>query len=206
MSPLLVRARDVVAEVSRRYVPAANRWLTVGAVAAVALGLVLIWPRGAGEGVEARLAMATPAPDLVQPTILVHVSGQVVRPGVLELAVDSRVGDAIAAAGGLLVSADIEAINLAARVSDGARLHVPEPGEEPRWSGPAQAVGAARVDVNVAPQSELEALPGIGPALAAAVVAHREDHGRFRSVDQLVEVPGIGPAKLEVLRDLVSTG
>lgn len=153
-------------------------------------------------------------------SVVVHVAGAVVAPGVYRLDSGSRVDDAIVLAGGALAEADTDAINLAAPLVDGARVYVPVAGEEvlpppspspsvlssplPGASG-AGPGGSAIIDVNVATAAELEALPGVGPATAAAIVTERERNGPFRDVDDLDRVPGIGPAKLGALRDLVTT-
>lgn len=146
----------------------------------------------------------------VDRVVLVHVAGAVVEPGVYQLVGDARVRDALVAAGGPTDTADWNALNLAAAVTDGTKIHVPSVGEElpPPWSSPPVGPGpgpAVPVDVNVAGVAELESLPGIGPATAAAIVTERERNGPFVGVDDLDRVPGIGPSKLEALRDLVTT-
>lgn len=182
----------------------------VPAVAGLAVVLVasvawLVVRADDGVDVEAVLARAQPAPDLVSPTVLVHVSGEVGRPGVYELPVDSRIGDAVDAAGGALPSADLDRLNLAAPLNDGARVQVPRPGQDPVpiESGPEDPA-AGPVNLNDADAAQLETLPGIGPALAEALMDHREEHGPFRTPEELLDVPGIGPAKLDALRDLVA--
>ena len=151
-------------------------------------------------------ASTTTAPS----ALVVHVAGSVMAPGVHELPAGARVVDAIEAAGGLAPNADGARINLAAPLVDGARVYVPKVGEEP----PPVAVGevggdpssgtAGPVNLNNADAAALEALPGVGPATAAAILEHREKVGAFTSVDQLLDVPGIGEAKLDALRDLVT--
>ncbi|WP_342664167.1 ComEA family DNA-binding protein [Actinomyces dentalis] len=150
--------------------------------------------------------------------IVVHVVGAVVSPGVVVLADGARVADAIAAAGGAASDADTEQLNLARVLDDGEQVRVPHAGEQlaapdpgpspPGASGGGAAAGSSGgstpgggvVNINTAGVSELEALPGIGPALAARIVEYRDGHGPFASVDDLTDVPGIGPAKLEALR------
>ena len=150
--------------------------------------------------------------------IVVHVVGAVVSPGVVVLADGARVADAIAAAGGAASDADTEQLNLARVLGDGEQVRVPHAGEQlvapdpgPSPPGGASGGGAAGasggstpgggvVNINTAGAAELEALPGIGPALAARIVEYRDGHGPFASVDDLTDVPGIGPAKLEALR------
>ncbi len=163
------------------------------------------------SGVTATAAVTTSTAPAV---VVVHVTGAVAVPGVYRLPSASRVGDAIAAAGGATPEAAADALNLAAPVLDGDRIEVPTGGELTVPSFTTLPVGqlhvvsasvpAGPLDVNVATVDELEALPGIGPATAAAIVAYRTEHGPFGAVDELEEVPGIGPAKLAGLRDLVT--
>ena len=144
------------------------------------------------------------------PVLVVHVAGAVAVAGVYELPGGSRVEGAIAAAGGVGPDADADALNLAAPLVDGSRVYVPRVGEEvpvavAGATGPNENQVAAVVDVNRAPVDDLDSLPGVGPATAAAIVAERESNGPFAGVDDLDRVPGIGPAKIEALRDLVTT-
>jgi competence protein ComEA len=140
--------------------------------------------------------------------LVVQVAGAVVRPAVYRVANGSRVGDVLARAGGPTADADASALNLAARVVDGERVYVPRVGEvvvtvaSPADSGVAPSP-AAPVDLNSAGVDQLETLPGIGPATARAIVDQRARNGPFRSVDDLLDVRGIGPAKLDAIRDLV---
>ncbi len=161
------------------------------------------------------------------PAVVVHVVGQVTQPGVVELASGARVADAITAAGGAGPDADLSALNLARLLVDGEQVVVPRPGEGPPAgdgagagagggsgagadgavagggaAGPASQSGGL-LDLNAADVAALDALPGIGPVLAARIVGWRAEHGRFTSVDELEQVPGIGPAVLSGLRDLV---
>lgn len=144
--------------------------------------------------------------------VVVHVAGAVVSPGVVRLTPGTRVADALAAAGGVRSNADMDRVNLAAPLNDGGRIYVPAVGQEavPQpvgldGSGDASAVPgrSGPVDLNSATVEQLETLPGVGPSTAAAIVAHRESNGPFSSIEELDEVRGIGPARLEQLRDLV---
>ena len=156
---------------------------------------------------------AAPAPgtdtSATDATIAVHAAGAVVHPGLYVLPGGSRVADVVAAAGGPLPEADLDQVNLATKVADGDRVHVPRRGEVVAARGPGPPGGASStskaptVDLNSATAEQLEELPGIGPALAKTIVDHRTRHGRFRAVDDLLDVRGIGPAKLDGLRDLV---
>ncbi len=157
---------------------------------------------------------APPGTDAVEPAeVVVHVAGAVERPGVVVLGRGSRIGDAVEAAGGPTAEADVHQLNLAAPLSDGLQIRVPTHGETVPATGtpapvPAEVAGtdgsAEVINVNTAPEADLERLPGIGPALAAAIVEWRENNGPFTTVDDLLAVPGIGPAKLDGLIDQVA--
>ena len=140
---------------------------------------------------------------------VVHVAGQVARPGIVRLASGSRVVDAVEAAGGPLPDADLAAVNLARPVVDGEQVYVPKPGEAaPAAPGVAAGGGAAvdgaPIDLNTADASALDSLPGVGPVLAERIIAWRTEHGRFTSVDELGEVSGIGEKLLGQIRDRVT--
>ncbi len=137
-------------------------------------------------------------------TITVHVGGWVALPGLVDLAADARVAEAIAAAGGALPGALMEAINLAEPARDGMQIIVPGP---ETTSGGGESGGLPsndrRVHLNQATAAELDDLPGIGPVIAERIVAHRTENGPFTAVEDLLDVPGIGESKLASLRDLV---
>jgi competence protein ComEA len=192
----------------------------LGGAAAVLLALAGAWwlLRPPPDPPEASLPFASttlavgPSPTAasVPATVVVHVAGAVAAPGVYELATGSRVADALDAAGGPTGTADGARLNLAAPVSDGERVYVLAVGEQqvPVARGAEPSTGdptaASPVDVNTADSAALETLPGIGPATASAILEHRSRVGRFTSVEQLLDVPGIGEAKLAALRDLVT--
>jgi len=160
-----------------------------------------------GQTVE--VAVATPAEGgslVVTPEVVVlHVHGAVVEPGIVELPLGSRVVDAIAAARGPSDDADLGAVNLARVVADGEQLYVPRIGEVPPPSAGGGGTDAqGRVNLNTADASALETLAGVGPALAARIIAWREQNGPFRSVDELIAVSGIGAKILDGLRDQVT--
>lgn len=158
--------------------------------------------------------------------LVVHVVGQVRKPGVVRLPAGSRVNDAVAAAGGALDAADLTRVNLARVLVDGEQLFVPRPGEElpaevaaaPAGGGRAGQAGegadvtgagaaagqGAPLNLNTATSAQLQELPGVGPVLAGRILQWREENGRFSSVDELGEVSGIGPKVLERLRPLVT--
>lgn len=180
-------------------------------VAGVALTLVL-----AGLGIAVFVTAVTPrgsttvlAPDdvatqaPVAAVIYVHVLGQVADPGLYELPDGARAVDAVAAAGGFTEQADAGGVNLARFVSDGEQIVVPAIGEAPAGAAPGMT-GDGLVNLNTADAATLDTLPGIGPATAAKILSWREQHGRFESVDDLLDVGGIGEAKLDAIRDLVT--
>jgi competence protein ComEA len=138
--------------------------------------------------------------------VYVHVAGSVRAPGLYGLPVGARVADAIAAAGGARAKADLGAINLAQVVTDGLKIDVPRKGAEVAMTdGPSPGSSpGAMVSLNSADQAALEVIPGIGPVKAAAIVQYRTDNGAFSSLDELLEVSGIGPATLESIRPYVS--
>ena len=196
--------------------------LIAGAVAIVAVGAASWWlfraappPAEAGLPMAARPASSAGSTSTVPtssssagssppPTIVVHVSGQVGRPGVVSLDAGARVTDAIAAAGGPTADAEVDQLNLAMVLVDGSKVHVPAPGEMAVVAGSPSAAPSGPLDLNTATAAQLDELPGVGPATAAAIIAYRAEHGPFSSVDALGEVRGIGPAKLDALRSLVT--
>ena len=156
-------------------------------------------------------------------SLFVHVHGHVARPGLYEVPAGARVVDVVAAAGGFAPGADEAGVNLARPVVDGEQLRVPAVGEVVDGgggagatggggggggaggaSGSGAAAGGGLVDLNRADATGLQALPGVGPATSAAIIEWREGSGGFRSVDDLLEVPGIGEKTLETLRPLVT--
>lgn len=147
---------------------------------------------------------ATPTPE----ALIVHVAGWVRHPGVYELRVGDRVVDALQAAGGPRQGAYLDALNLAAPLSDGQQVLVPR--AVPGGAGPIGGTGPgppgapAKVNINTASPTELDTLPGVGEVIAQRIIDHRTEHGPFTSVDDLLDVSGIGEVTLEELRDLVT--
>ncbi|MGH8972188.1 MAG: helix-hairpin-helix domain-containing protein [Acidimicrobiia bacterium] len=189
-------------------------------VALVVLAAGLVWYRAGlsqrGADVAGALpppatpAVSVPASTTTTAVVVVHVAGAVVRPGLYRLAAGSRVADAIDLAGGPRPRADLDRLNLAARLVDGQRLAVSRRGEPPP-PGPVETLPAAAdtaapagpVDLNTAGMAELETLPGVGPATARRILEERTRRGGFRSVRDLLGVPGIGDRRFAELRDRV---
>lgn len=167
-------------------------------------------PAATAEPAAASVASASSEIEEEPDELLVHVAGAVRQPGIVILEPGSRIGDAVAAAGGPTPDADVHRLNLAAPVVDGLQVRVPVEGELVAPTGIAPEVDSdsdgrsSRVNVNTATETELEALPGIGPSLAAAIAEWRRVNGPFATVDDLLSVPGIGPAKLDGLADHVA--
>jgi competence protein ComEA len=201
----------------------------VGVAGAVVAGVVvlLLFRTPAGPPPQLTLPRAAEAVPGTGPEVAttvsatvstVHAAGAVAKPGVYAVPPGARVADVLAAAGGPLPEADLDRLNLAAKVGDGDRVTVPRKGDPatPDSSGGAAAPGGAGgapgagavaaagpVDLNTATLDQLDTLPGVGPATAQAIITYRTRNGRFRSVTELLEVPGIGPTKMEALRPLV---
>lgn len=184
-------------------------------------------PAPSAAPVSLATTSTTPMPTSTVPVdpapteLFVDVAGAVVAPGPVEVAGDGRVEDAIRAAGGPRDDADLERVARAAPLIDGQRVYVPTRGQtdipevvgdrppsvadaqDPAEGTPGDAA-TGPVDLNTADESELVTLPGVGPATAAAIIAHRSANGPFRAIDDLLDVKGIGPAKMETLRPHVS--
>ncbi|MGH2807081.1 MAG: ComEA family DNA-binding protein [Actinomycetota bacterium] len=187
----------------------------VGIVAGIAVVLVILslalWARGTPAAAVAPPATVSPTPSSgasVPPPgslIYVHVAGAVRNPGLYELPAGLRAADAIGAAGGATRGADLDAINLAEVLVDGIQLLVPTRGESASEPVPGSTPSAATpVDLNTADQTLLETIPGIGPVTATAILQHRDQIGGFQSIEELLDVDGIGPATLESLRPYVT--
>jgi competence protein ComEA len=205
--------------------PGRRHLIAYAAAAAVlvVLGLQLAGNQS-GRAPAPAISMAAPPPSsggararAPARSIWVDVAGAVRRPGLYQLARGSRVAAAIERAGGVRARAELAAVNQAAKLADGQQILVPERGAAPIAAAVAgaAATGAgaagvgrlggagARVSLGSATQAQLEQLDGIGPALAGRIVAYRDAHGGFRSVDELQEVAGIGDKRFQALRGSV---
>ncbi|WP_339228188.1 helix-hairpin-helix domain-containing protein [Oceanobacillus sp. FSL K6-2867] len=133
---------------------------------------------------------------------VVDIKGAIASPGVYEVSPDARVNDVILTAGGFTADADENQINLAQKVQDEMIIIVPEIGVEGAAGG-GTAESNGKIKVNTASQEEIEQLPGIGPAKAEAIIQHREEHGLFNSIEDLLNVSGIGQKTLENMQDAI---
>ncbi len=174
-------------------------WAWSGRPRAVAVG-----PSPSTAAVEPSDAPSVEPPAAPSPAavVVVHVVGRVARPGLVTLPAGSRVADAIAAAGGVTRPRAADSVNLARVLADGEQIAV---GADAVAAASTPTTGAVApiVDLNTADLAALDTLPGVGPVLAGRILAWRQAHGPFRSVDELGEVSGIGDAILGQLRPLV---
>jgi competence protein ComEA len=203
---------------------ATDRRVGIGLLVAVAAVAGFLWYRAGRAQASlapppvtrsARRTREVPTTTTTRPPVLVHVAGAVAHPGLVRLAAGDRVDDAVRAAGGPAPNADLDRLNLAAKVADGQRILVvlvgaPAGAEVAAPAGAATAPAAAGasstgpVNLNTATVEQLDRLPGIGPALAAAILRERERRGGFTDVGQLRDVRGIGEGRFADLKPLVT--
>ena len=199
-------------------------WLVVALIVLAVLAAFVLKSRSAtpriappAEAPEVAPAGVLSQSPVTQPTtsgttILVHVAGAVRRPGLYEMAVGARIADAIDVARGPKPTADLSALNLAEPLTDGQKIDVPRRGEEVEVAAPSAPLPSSGtspapgtvINLNTADQIALETIPGIGPVTAQAIIAYRTEIGSFESIDQLLDVSGIGPATLESMRPYVT--
>ena len=205
--------------------PPPTRWLLVvaGCVAAGAMAWLVLGqshepaevslPRADSTARSPAVGVPGDAPTTtISAGPVAHIAGAVNQPGIVHLEAGSRVADALTAAGGIRGDADLDRINLAAPVVDGERIYVLAVGQAGEPAAPAAATssssgaGATVVDLNSATLDQLDSLAGVGPATAKAIVDYRSQHGPFHRVEDLLDVRGIGDAKLESLRSSIRVG
>lgn len=175
--------------------------IVAAALAALAVGAAGWYATRGGDPPGAPAVVAVESPE--RGMIVVHVSGWVAVPGLVEIPEGGRVADAVAAAGGARPGAALDGMNLAAPVHDGEQVVVPGPADAATATTASGTAPDGRIRVNSATAAELDELPGVGPVLAERIVEHRDRNGPFATVEDLLDVPGIGERKLASLRDLV---
>ncbi|HEV7623100.1 MAG TPA: ComEA family DNA-binding protein [Amnibacterium sp.] len=197
----------ILADLLARAGAARRRLLIGGAVAlgviALVVAVALSATTASGGTVRVAVQPVRSSPVPTPSALLVQVSGAVRRPGLVAVPDGSRAVDAIAAAGGPTAAADESGVNLAARVVDGQQLVVPARRAAPP-AGPAASTAGGPVSLSAASADQLQTLPRIGPAMAARIIAWRGAHGPFHSVNDLLQVGGIGPKTLAGLQGLVT--
>ncbi|HCP24205.1 MAG: hypothetical protein FI717_04955 [SAR202 cluster bacterium] len=175
--------------------------LIAASLAAVLAAVALL----ARQDDNAPISITSPTSQAAPSQVRVFVNGAVASPGVYTLAPDSRITDALDAAGGATGEADLTGVNLALRLRDEAEYYFPKVGEAPpQGSVLGQGQTGGLIDLNLAPPELLETLPGIGPVLAGAIVTYREDVRPFQSIEEVQQVPKIGPVTYENIRTLVT--
>jgi competence protein ComEA len=167
------------------------------AVAVILIGARWIRSSGTGSAGGAELSFAAGAHEAEgSQDVVVHVAGAVRRPDVYRLPAGSRVTDAVRRAGGFARGASRDAINLAARLSDGQQVVVPGPGTAPAAAGGQ----TGPISLGSATAEQLDQVEGIGPVTAQKIIEFRDQHGGLSSINELDEVDGIGPATMQTLR------
>lgn len=153
--------------------------------------------------------------------IIVYVAGEVVNPGVYEMEQNDRIADVIEHAGGLKDEANIKNINLALVLEDGMKVYIPSAKEDENsiisngeldtndiissnTSKNTKNLNSSKVNINIATQAQLESLPGIGPSTANKIVTYRSEHGKFKSIEDIKSVSGIGDSKFAKIKDLIT--
>jgi competence protein ComEA len=182
-------------------------------IAGILIGLIVaavLWTLAGPPRGDAVILLPPPT----EVPIKVYVTGQVARPGLYNLSKDSRVQDAIDAAGGLTDQADVNGVNLAAKLQDGQQVDIPKIppelsiGTDTSGSSNGSSGGfiGTPININTATEAELETLPGIGPTLAQKIIDYRSAFGFFAKIEDLLNVPGIGPATYDTIKAYITVG
>jgi competence protein ComEA len=187
--------------------PTANRRLFLFVfVFAMTIGAILISLNSAKpyESASESVTIEETSSSIDEPSVFVHVVGEVEKPGIYIVATRARVFDAIVAAGGFTKSADQSTVNLAREVSDGEQVVVLAAGTQGSSVAAQSTTQAALISLNRGSQLELEALPGVGPTLAGRIVDWRTANGGFKKKEDLLKVSGIGSKLFDGMKDLVT--
>ncbi len=187
--------------------PTVNRRLFLFVfVFAMTIGAILISLNSAKpyESTSESVTIQEPSSSIEEPSVFVHVVGEVEKPGIYIVATRARVFDAIIAAGGFTKSADQSTVNLAREVSDGEQVVVMAAGAQSGSATAQTSAQTALISLNRASQLELEALPGVGPTLAGRMIDWRSVNGGFKKKEDLLKVSGIGNKMFDGMKDLVT--
>ena len=169
----------------------------------IALGSIVAYLRSRPREISVKESKGYSTVDKKR-MLTVHVAGAVAKPGLYKLTEGTRVADALAMAGGATPEGILDDLNLASRLKDGQKVLVPRSVGSPAPGTTQQEEGSALLNINTADESELDKLPGIGPSLAKRIVEYRRKNGQFSAVEELDNVDGIGPRKLEELKGQVT--
>lgn len=150
-------------------------------------------------------SIVPPKVEAESSVIMIHISGEVYHPGIYELIVGDRVVDAVNMAGGLTKQADVDKINLAKKISDEDKIYIPGIGEEVAFSAGMETntQESGKININTASETDLQSLPGIGEVIAGRIVEYRNTT-RFKSIEDILDVSGIGEAKFKSIKDFIS--
>lgn len=201
-----------------------QKLVLVAIIGVVVLGLALKLARNTQSRIHGDVVLTEPAQEESNGKVIFQIAGCVNKPDVFTVPKGTRVIEGIKMAGGPTADADLESLNLAAKIEDGSKIYIPSKSEKPDTTavmtmpvaGKSQSTsrssfsnklhnpGDGKVNINTADASELQRLPGVGPSTAQAILEYRSQIRRFNSVDQLDDVKGIGPKKLDKLRPFVS--
>jgi competence protein ComEA len=178
----------------------------VGIIGAFIVYSILKRPESTSPPLTITLQPRSSSTSTPQPTsIEVYVTGAINKPDVYALPIGSIVKDLIAAAGGVTAEADLEAINLAQRLTDQMHIHIPRKGEVAPTPHTESGVGTL-ININTADATQLDSLPGIGPATAQAIIEYRTSNGPFKKIEDIKNVPRIGDALFEKIKGLITVG
>lgn len=186
-------------------------WLVAGLLTGVIIGILIMTLNGrtlpAPIFISPAAPLATTAPTVTAGPLRIYISGEVSEPAVYDVPAGAIVQDAVRAAGGFTAEANTESVNLALQLADGMHIHVPAVGDPA--GGPAVRQGSVilgndpLVNINLATLAELETLPGIGPSTAQKIIDFRQANGPFQTIEDIMNVSGIGPGKYEQIKDLI---
>ncbi len=200
--------------------------IILGILTAIVVAFICYYVYGRNEETQTNLAIeenvqTQDREEYSDDTLVVHVSGAVNKEDVIELKVGSRISDAIEKVGGLREDADVERINLAYLLEDGMKIHIPTKQERQdtneeeyittssgisnsNEADEQQQTKSTKININTATQTQLETLPGIGPSTASKIITYREEKGKFKSIDEIKEVSGIGEAKFTRIKEFIT--
>lgn len=149
--------------------------------------------------------------EVIDEEIIVHITGEVKNEGIIKIKKDSRLADVIEEAGGTTEEADLSKVNLAYQVKDGQKIYIPNINDKKIQEYITEEAGdsiiieekerKSKVNINTATQTELETLSGIGPSTALKIINYREENGKFKKIEDIKNVPGIGEAKFENIKE-----